>query len=87
MSTHASSGKPRKQPALRFKTGDDVREMRRKLGLNQAEFWSPISVTQSGGSRYESGRVIPGPVRLLLHLTYGTEKQAADLLTWLRNKG
>jgi len=38
MSTHTPSGKPRKQPALRFKTGDDVREMRRKLGLNQAEF-------------------------------------------------
>ncbi|NMG00894.1 XRE family transcriptional regulator [Aromatoleum toluolicum] len=87
MTTPTSPAKPRKQPALRFKTGDDVREMRKKLGLNQAEFWSRLSVTQSGGSRYESGRSIPGPVRLLLHMTYGTEKQAADLLAWLRGMG
>lgn len=87
MTTTGSSTKAHKQPALRFKTGDDVREMRKKLGLNQADFWSRLSVTQSGGSRYESGRSIPGPVRLLLHLTYGTEKQAADVLAWLRGKG
>ncbi|WP_231874536.1 DNA-binding transcriptional regulator [Azoarcus sp. KH32C] len=80
------TAKPRKQPALRFKSGDDVSELRKKLGLNQTEFWNKLSVTQSGGSRYESGRSIPGPVRLLLHLTYGTEKQAGDLLDWLRQK-
>lgn|SRR5574338_578762 len=74
----------RKAPALRFKTGADIRQMRDKLGLNQAEFWSRVGVTQSGGSRYESGRNIPKPVQLLLHLTYGTDKQSADLLTWLR---
>lgn len=34
----------------------DPRALRQKLGLNQAEFWGRISVTQSGGSRYESGR-------------------------------
>ncbi|WP_425305841.1 helix-turn-helix domain-containing protein [Aromatoleum petrolei] len=55
--------------------------------MNQSEFWSRLSVTQSGGSRYEAGRTIPSPVRLLLHLTYGTDKQAGDLLAWLRNKG
>lgn len=82
----AASAKPRKQPSLRFKSGEDAREMRKKLGMNQAEFWSKLSVTQSGGSRYESGRSIPGPVRLLLHMTYGTEKQATDLLSWLRDK-
>lgn len=80
-STSTSRGKA---PKLRFQTGADVRELRRKLGLNQHEFWSPLSVTQSGGSRYESGRNIPGPVRLLLHLTYGTETQANELLGTLR---
>lgn len=80
----ATAGKTKKQPALRFKTGSEVQEHRKKLGLNQSEFWSRISVTQSGGSRYESGRNIPKPVQLLLHLTYGTEKQAQDLLAWLR---
>ncbi len=73
-----------KQPALRFKTGEDVREYRKKLGLNQSAFWSQIHVTQSGGSRYESGRSIPKPVQVLLHLAYGTTKQAQDMLAWLR---
>lgn len=86
MTQSSGAARPRKQPALRFKSGEDVREIRRKLGMNQAEFWSKLSVTQSGGSRYESGRSIPRPVRLLLHMTYGTEKQAGDLLTWLRER-
>lgn len=75
---------PKKRPTLRFKTGSDVREHRRKLGMNQSEFWSRLEVTQSGGSRYESGRNIPRPVQILLHMTYGTEKQSQDLVNWLR---
>lgn len=81
-----ASIKAKKKPTLRFKTGSDVQEHRKRLGLNQSEFWSAIGVTQSGGSRYESGRNIPKPVQLLLHLTYGTDKQAQDLLVWLRPK-
>ncbi len=46
------------------------REIRRKLGLNQQEFWTQIGVTQSGGSRYESGRNMPKPVRELLRLVH-----------------
>jgi transcriptional regulator with XRE-family HTH domain len=46
------------------------REIRRKLGLNQQQFWSKIGVTQSGGSRYESGRSMPKPVRELLRLVH-----------------
>lgn len=46
------------------------REIRKKLGLNQQEFWTKIGVTQSGGSRYESGRNMPKPVRELLRLVY-----------------
>lgn len=48
----------------------DAREIRRKLGMNQQEFWSLIGVTQSGGSRYESGRNIPRPVQHLLRLVH-----------------
>ncbi len=48
----------------------DVREIRRKLGMNQSQFWSKIGVTQSGGSRYESGRNIPKPVQALLRLVH-----------------
>ena len=48
----------------------DPREIRLKLGLNQDEFWTQIGVTQSGGSRYESGRDMPKPVRELLRLVH-----------------
>lgn len=65
-------------------TGQDARDLRRLLSLNQSDFWGRLGVTQSGGSRYESGRDMPKPVALLLHLTYGTEVQAADLLACLR---
>ena len=46
------------------------REIRRRLGMNQEEFWTMIGVTQSGGSRYESGRSMPKPVRELLRLVH-----------------
>lgn len=48
----------------------DAREIRRKLGMNQQQFWSTLGVTQSGGSRYESGRNIPRPVQALLRLVH-----------------
>ncbi len=46
------------------------RDIRLRLGLNQQEFWGRIGVTQSGGSRYESGRRMPKPVRALLRLVH-----------------
>jgi DNA-binding transcriptional regulator YiaG len=46
------------------------RQIRHRLGLNQQEFWGRIGVTQSGGSRYESGRAMPKPVRELLRLVH-----------------
>ena len=53
-----------------FERISNPREIRRKLRLNQQEFWSRIGVTQSGGSRYESGRGMPKPVRELLRLVH-----------------
>lgn len=49
---------------------EDPRAIRKKLGMNQLEFWGAIGVTQSGGSRYEAGRNMPRPVRELLRLTH-----------------
>jgi len=46
------------------------REIRQRLGMNQEQFWTQIGVTQSGGSRYESGRCMPKPVRELLRLVH-----------------
>ena len=34
-----------------FEKIENIRDIRRSLGLNQMEFWSKLGVTQSGGSR------------------------------------
>lgn len=46
----------------------DLAEYRKQMGFNQGDFWSRYGVTQSGGSRYESGRNMPMPLKLLLRL-------------------
>jgi DNA-binding transcriptional regulator YiaG len=46
----------------------DIGNTRTKESLNQTEFWARYGVTQSGGSRYESGRNIPKPLAILLWL-------------------
>lgn len=45
-------------------------EIRRKLNLNQYDFWNKVGITQSGGSRYENGRNMPKPVRELVRLVH-----------------
>ncbi len=54
------------------KAGKDInlRKLRRGLGLNQHDFWSVVGVTQSGGSRYETGRSMSNPVRELVRLVH-----------------
>jgi DNA-binding transcriptional regulator YiaG len=73
-----------KPPKTQFTSGADVRAHRRKLALNQQAFWSKLGVTQSGGSRYESGRTIPMPVQLLLHVAYAPEKASSNMVAFLR---
>lgn len=65
--------------------GGDVKALRAAKGLNQAAFWGRVGITQSGGSRYESGRKVPRPVRLLVNLAFGSEAQAATAFQQLRN--
>ena len=48
----------------------DARAIRSRMGLNQQQFWAKLGVTQSGGSRYESGRNMPRPVQQLLRLVH-----------------
>lgn len=48
----------------------NVRTMRNNAGQNQSQFWEPIGITQSGGSRYESGRSMPKPVAALVRLVH-----------------
>ena len=76
-----------------FSFNIDPREVRQKLGLNQQEFWTKIGVTQSGGSRYESGRTMPKPVRELLRLVHiekidlsRVKKEDFDVIEYLKNE-
>lgn len=39
---------------------------RRSRGETQTEFWTRFGVTQSGGSRYETGRAMPMPTAMLV---------------------
>jgi DNA-binding transcriptional regulator YiaG len=61
------------RPVLR--SAVELTKMRQKVGLSQTDFWERVGVTQSGGSRYEQGRVIRKPLRMLLMLAYGSEKE------------
>ncbi len=60
-----------------------VSRLRKKVGLNQSEFWNRLGVTQSAGSRYEKGRRMRKPIALLLELAYGDKPEQA--LKKLRN--
>ncbi len=61
----------------------DIATERKKENLNQNDFWLRYGVTQSGGSRYESGRHIPKPLAILLWLHRSgkiTDKDLGDAL-------
>ena len=62
-------------------------KVRADLGVNQSEFWSRVGVTQSGGSRYETGRKPGKPVQMLLALAYGTEKERKAVMKQLGIQG
>lgn len=51
-------------------TSNRIVSLRKGMGLNQAVFWGRIGVTQSGGSRYETGRRMPKTVRMLIEIAY-----------------
>ena len=73
-----------KSPKFAPISGEMAFAMRKKLNVNQSEFWSRVGIGQSAGSRYESGRNIPRPVQMLLRIAYGTKAQAAKQLEALR---
>jgi transcriptional regulator with XRE-family HTH domain len=52
--------------AKRSPTIENPTELRKSAGMNQTEFWKKFGVTQSGGSRYESGRSMPKPLKVLV---------------------
>lgn len=60
----------KKPPQLKPLSSEEIVDLRKSLGLNQGQFWGRIGVTQSGGSRYETGRKLPKPVRMLVEIAY-----------------
>ena len=65
-----------------FTVADLIKE-RTQSGLNQTAYWARFGVTQSGGSRYESGRSIPKPLMILIQLNRTgrlSDKELADAL-------
>ncbi|SFI30804.1 DNA-binding transcriptional regulator [Nitrosomonas sp. Nm34] len=62
-----------------FSNIENLRELRLKFGLSQKEFWNAVGITQTGGSRYESGRSMPKPVRELVRLIYVEEVDLAKV--------
>ncbi len=64
----------------------NVKQLRSRSGLTQDAFWNPIGISQSGGSRYESGtRRIPRPIQLLITIRTGSDHQA--FMTYKRLRG
>ena len=57
----------------------DIATTRKKEQLNQKEFWTRYGVTQSGGSRYESGRNVSKPLAILLWLHQSGKVSDRDL--------
>ncbi|MCC7487751.1 MAG: hypothetical protein IT529_22500 [Burkholderiales bacterium] len=69
------------------------RQIRNRLSMNQQEFWARVGVTQSGGSRYESGRKMPKPVRELLRLVHiegielaNARRDDLEVIAYLKHK-
>lgn len=58
--------------------------LRKKEGVNQSTFWSRYGITQSGGSRYESGRAIPKPAKMLVWLHLSGKISDEDLKAALK---
>jgi hypothetical protein len=60
-----------------------LKHKRRQSQLNQSEYWIRYGITQSGGSRYETGRTIPLPASMLIWLHEAgriTDQDLADAL-------
>lgn len=57
----------------------ELRRLRIRKRESQEKFWSRFGVTQSSGSRFETGVVIPPPVAILLRLYVNGTLRDEDL--------
>ena len=61
---------PKKSKVSPKISGPDLVAIRKHYRLNQYDFWRKVTCTQSGGSRYESGRDLPDSVEVLVRVIY-----------------
>ena len=57
----------------------DLRQFRVSKRESQEKFWGRFGVTQSSGSRFETGLTIPAPVAILLKLYVNGKLNDGDL--------
>jgi hypothetical protein len=53
----------------------DIRKTRTLIGENQTVFWGRFGLTQTTGCRYEQGRRIPKPVKMLIEISIGADSE------------
>ncbi len=59
----------------------NITRQRESLQMTQAEYWTRVGITQSGGSRYEKKkRGLQKPIALLLAIAYGSPSERARTL-------
>jgi hypothetical protein len=69
---------------MKLLTIEQLKKLRIERGENQGVFWGRVRVTQSGSSRYESGRKPNEHVLITATLVYGTEAQKKAVLKELQ---
>lgn len=63
-----------------FPRSGELKRLRTSKRESQEKFWARFGVTQSSGSRFETGLGIPPPVALLVKLYADGKLSDADLL-------
>lgn len=66
-------------PLMTTMTPLEIKSLRQKLNLTQIEFWAPLGVTQSAGSRYELNRNIPITILMLMRIIYVSDWPSEDI--------
>ncbi len=77
--TPQSDGRIGAAPAP-FPRSGELKRLRTSRRESQEKFWARFGVTQSSGSRFETGLGIPPPVALLVKLYIQGKVSDADLL-------
>jgi hypothetical protein len=83
--TEASLREPEAGNMAKFQTSlaptiNELKKYRIGKRESQEKFWGRFGVTQSSGSRFETGLTIPAPVALLLKLYVNGKVNDGDLL-------